>query len=82
MLNFLFPHGNQHSSTMRRDKTTIIGRQGRQFSPDRDVDEIKIVPTYMGQNHQGDEFGNEKFCKNYHVMEIQKDSKPHPGNVF
>ncbi|KAJ8977338.1 hypothetical protein NQ317_018620 [Molorchus minor] len=35
----------------------------------------------MGQNHQGDEFGNVKFCKNYHVIEIQKDSKHHPGNI-
>ncbi|KAJ8980892.1 hypothetical protein NQ317_011276 [Molorchus minor] len=36
---------------------------------------------HMGQNHQGDEFGNVKFCKNYHVIEIQKDSKHHPGNA-
>lgn len=26
----------------------------------------------MGQNHQGGEFGNGKFCKNYYVIEIQK----------
>lgn len=26
----------------------------------------------MGQNHQGDEFGNVTLCKIYHVMEIEK----------
>ncbi|KAJ8970995.1 hypothetical protein NQ317_012108 [Molorchus minor] len=31
--------------------------------------------SYKGQNHQGDEFGNVKFCKNNHVIEIQKIEK-------